>query len=219
MLIHRIIRSRRRSIGLMINTKAELIVRAPHWTPIHEIERIVRSKQDWIVKKQDYFHRNKPETKQFVEGEEFLFLGNLFPLRIVDDSSKTIALDSALRIPRSMLQNPLKPIRAWYMDQALEYLYQRVEHYAHMTSLNYKTIKVNNARTRWGSCSAKGSLNFSWRLIMAPPRVLDYVVIHELMHLKQANHSRKFWAEVKSLVPDYKTDEQWLKTNSHRLHV
>ena len=104
-----------------------------------------------------------------------------------------------------------------FKTKALEYITQRVEYYAQIYDLKYRSIRINNAKTRWGSCGYKGTLNFTWRLMMAPERVVDYVIIHELMHLKQKNHSRKFWDEVRMVMPDYKEDEQWLKENGHRL--
>lgn len=85
--------------------------------------------------------------------------------------------------------------------------------------LAYKSLKINNAKTRWGSCGSSGNLNFTWRLIMAPKKVVDYVIVHELAHLKQMNHSPKFWNEVKLIIPDYKNDELWLKRNGHLLYL
>ncbi len=216
--IDKLIRSRRRSIGLMINAQAELIVRAPLWIASHEIERFVSQKEDWILQKQDMF-RNRPKKspKQFIEGEEFLFLGRTYPLRIVDDLAKAIVLDGELKVHKAVV-NIADHMNIWYRNQALETFKERVKHYATLTGLSYSSIKVNDARTRWGSCSYRDTLNFTWRLIMAPARVVDYVVVHELMHLKQRNHSRKFWMEVAAIIPDYKEDERWLKNNGHLLH-
>ena len=217
--IDRIIRSKRTSIGLMVNAQAQLIIRAPLWMPSNEIERFIAQKQNWIIKKQELFRRRKPRIeKQFVDGEEFLFLGKSFQLKILDDLPKAVLLDGDLMINRAVLKNAKDHLKIWYQNQALEYIDQRVKHYAQLTGLVYKTLKINDAKARWGSCSYKETLNFTWRLIMAPERVIDYVVVHELMHLKQMNHSAKFWNEVRNLVPDYKVDEQWLKDNGYRLH-
>ena len=125
--------------------------------------------------------------------------------------------EAALMIASVALRNARDHLEYWYKQTALDYITQRVNHYCQITGLTYQSIRVNEARTRWGSCGYKNTLNFTWRLIMAPPRVVDYVVIHELMHLKQKNHSSKFWAEVYQMVPDYKQDERWLKNNSHFL--
>ena len=178
--IHQIIRSHRRSIGLTITKDARLIVRAPHWTPAHEIERLVSKKQRWINEKQAIFRQRLTQTPQ-----------------------SKFTLEEKVLLKK----------------KALEYIALRVEYYAQLTGLKYKSIKVNEAKTRWGSCSYTGSLNFSYRLIMAPPKVIDYVVVHELMHLKQRNHSRKFWMEVAAVIPDYKGDARWLKENGHCLTI
>lgn len=204
----------------MINAQAELIVRAPLFTPVHEIERLISQKQDWIFQKQQLFRQRQPKVKkQFIEGEEFLVLGESFPLKIVGDLPKAIVLqDGFLKVHDAVVANIVDHINIWYKKIALETISARVNHYAQLTNLSYKTVKVNDARTRWGSCSYRDTLNFTWRLIMAPMRVLDYVVVHELMHLKHMNHSSKFWMEVARVIPDYKTDERWLKDHGHLLH-
>ncbi len=217
--IDQLIRSRRRTVGLTITTDARLIVRAPHWTPVHEIERLISQKQSWITQKQALFRsRPRPVSKQFIEGEEFLFLGQTYKLCIVDDLSKAVVLGKDLMVAKAV-QNVSDHIYLWYQRQALEHISQRVEYYAQLLGLKYRSIKVNCAKTRWGSCGHSGALNFTWRLIMAPPRVVDYVVVHELTHLKHMNHSSRFWNEVRRIVPDYKQDEMWLKNNSHALVI
>jgi len=104
-----------------------------------------------------------------------------------------------------------------YKARALEYITKRANDYAQITGLKYQRIRVNCAKTRWGSCGHKNTLNFTWRLIMAPPRVVDYVIAHELTHLKQKDHSHRFWEEVAKIIPDYRQDEQWLKQNGYLL--
>jgi predicted metal-dependent hydrolase len=216
--IDQLIRSRRRSISLMITKEAKLIVRAPHAVTDSYIQQVIQQKSAWIVQKQEYFRR-KPQAvaKNFLEGEEFLFLGKSYPLKIVDDLPKAVLLEDTLKISAMVLGNARQHIYGWYKSQALEYISQRVSQLAQANGLVYQHVGVNDAQTRWGSCGYKGTLNFSWRLIMAPPRVIDYVVIHELMHLKQRNHSRLFWQEVKKCIPDYKSDEHWLSQNNNLL--
>lgn len=219
--IDKLIRSRRRSIGLMINANAELIVRAPLHTPVHEIERLVSQKERWINDKQEIFRKRQPKApKQFIEGEEFVVLGNKYPLRFVEDLPKAIVLeDELLKVHSAVVSNIEDHLNIWYRNLALETIRERVAFYAGMTGLSYSSIKVNEATTRWGSCSYKDTLNFTWRLIMAPMRVVDYVVVHELMHLKHMNHSARFWAEVAKVIPDYKSDERYLKDHGHLLHI
>ncbi|MBI4687875.1 MAG: M48 family metallopeptidase [Nitrospirae bacterium] len=96
---------------------------------------------------------------------------------------------------------------------------ERVSWYSSLSGLKYNRVKISDAQKRWGSCSAKGNLNFSWRLIMSPIRVIDYVVIHELAHLEERNHSKKCWNKVKIMLPDYEQYKEWLKENKHLLDI
>lgn len=122
----------------------------------------------------------------------------------------------------SMKQNERKDPRLQYLvkkykKKAKSYIYERVEYYRTMTGGSYRTIRIGDPKTRWGSCSSNGTLSFSWRLMLAPPRVLDYVVIHELCHLTYMDHSREFWEKVASIDPDYKEHKKWLKENEEKL--
>ena len=104
-----------------------------------------------------------------------------------------------------------------YRELARRYIEQRVQHYTKLLNVSYQNITIREQKTRWGSCSSKGTLSFHWRLILAPPKVLDYVVVHETCHLLFMNHSKEFWLEVENLMPDYQTHRTWLKKNGARL--
>ncbi len=117
--------------------------------------------------------------------------------------------------PVIKLDNPVE----WYRKQARQLITARVKHYADLLGLNVNKIRISNARKRWGSCSAKNNLSFTWRLILAPLEIIDYVVIHELMHIFEKNHSRRFWARVEEFYPDYRKIRKWLKQNSQLLRV
>lgn len=104
-----------------------------------------------------------------------------------------------------------------YRDAAKEYIPKRVEYYHQFTGGHFDKITIRDQKTRWGSCSASGTLSFNFRLMMAPPRVLDYVVVHELCHLTHMNHSKDFWNMVENILPDYKEHRKWLKENGHTL--
>ena len=218
MKVDRLIRTRRKSIGLTITRDAQLVVRAPHRTPLTEIERLLAEKKAWIRQKLEFFRQHPlPPPKKFVEGEEFLFLGQTYRLRVMEDLPKAVVLDDGLMICETVLKNARDHVLFWYHRQAFEYIKARVDHFAELAGLTYRSVKINNARTHWGSCSFSKQLNFTWRLIMAPPAVVDYVIVHELMHLRHRNHGSKFWDDVAQVMPDYKRHELWFKENSHRL--
>ena len=102
-------------------------------------------------------------------------------------------------------------------QRAVEYFPRRVAHFAAILKVSYGRIAIRTQRTKWGSCSSKGNLNFNVLLMLAPPEVLDYIVVHELCHRKHLNHSAAFWAEVERIMPDYRERERWLKENGNQL--
>lgn len=108
-------------------------------------------------------------------------------------------------------------LEAPYRQAAKEYIPKRVAFFANELGVTYGTVTIRDQKTRWGSCSSKGNLSFNWRLILAPPKVLDYVVVHELCHRKEMNHSSRFWTLVESIMPDYRDHRKWLKENGGKL--
>ena len=113
------------------------------------------------------------------------------------------------RGPADYEQDPA--LERWYREQARKRIGRRVMYFARQMGVTYGRISIRAARTRWGSCSADGNLNFHWKLVLMPPEILDYVVVHELAHRKEMNHSQRFWAEVERILPDYKARRKWLK--------
>ena len=106
-----------------------------------------------------------------------------------------------------------------YREAAKEYFPKRADYYAQQLGVTYDRIRIANQKTRWGSCSSKGTLSFNWRLMLAPPKVLEYVVVHEVCHLKEMNHSPGFWKLVEEFMPDYKEYKKWLKENGNTLQL
>ena len=107
----------------------------------------------------------------------------------------------------------------WYKENALSEIKKSVEQYAFLRNLRYKKVRLSSGRCRLGSCSAKGNLNFNWRLIMAPQDIINYVVVHELMHLVEKNHSKRFWHKVSELFPNFKQARKWLRDNAYLLDI
>lgn len=219
--IDKLIRSKRRTIALEIARDATLIVRAPFRTPLDFIEKVVFKKRFWIKGKQEFVQDRckKIAPKEFVSGEGFLYLGNMYKLELVDTSDMPIAFNNGFQISRKYLDVAKEILIGWYKAQAYQKISERVGWYSYLSGLKYNKIKITDAQRRWGSCSAKGNLNFSWRLIMAPLRVIDYVVVHELAHIEKKNHSKDFWNKLKIMMPDYEQHKDWLKENRHLLDI
>ncbi|HLD77173.1 MAG TPA: M48 family metallopeptidase, partial [Rickettsiales bacterium] len=109
-------------------------------------------------------------------------------------------------------------VKEWFKVKALKIIEKKLDHFGKKFGLKYKRIRITNARTRWGSCSYDNSLNFSWKIITAPKKIVDYVIIHEMAHLRHKNHSTRFWNLVAEMMPDYEKYDQWLKKNHFLLH-
>ncbi len=213
--IHKIIRTkRRRTIALIVGADATLTVRAPLHTPLDYIERLVKKKISWIKAKIREI-RMQPNAfgKEFVPGESFLFLGQPYRLRFSDDTQARVDFRDGFIVAQKYQSHAKKLLTEWYKYQARKRIGERVEWYARVLGLKYQTVKITGAQNRWGSCSPDNNLNFSWRLIMAPLSVVDYVVVHELTHLQERNHSKGFWNRIRDVFPDYKERVKWLKEN------
>ena len=215
-------RKRRKTISLQISGKAEVVVSAPYFTKDYEINRFVQEKQNWIqkiIQKQKAALLQKKE-KQYISGEEFYYLGDAYPLEIFFQQNLPAGL--VFWGNRFYLNCPEGEARrkgyfiAWYKTKAREYLSGQVDSLGRRLELPPRSIRITSAQTRWGSCSGENNLAFSFRLIMAPPAVIDYVIAHELMHIKEKNHSAKFWKLIEFVMPEYKTHRQWLKDNGHK---
>jgi predicted metal-dependent hydrolase len=215
--IDRLVRSRRRTLSLIVERDGSITVRAPLRTPETHIRAFVEGKAGWVRRKQAQLRARAVPAKRYVEGEIFLFLGQAYPLKIVKTQRPALTLNSAFRLSRTALPKAEATFTSWYKAQASQVIGERTAHYVATHGFKVERIRISSARTRWGSCSAKGSLSFTWRLVMAPLEVIDYVVVHELVHLKIKNHSTAFWAGVAGLMPDYKKHVCWLKVNGGTL--
>jgi len=219
--IEKIVRTERKSIALQITDDATLIVRAPFYVNDETIERVVLKRKDWVEKNKNSILRRDPKfsTREFVNGEGFLYLGKYYKLTIVDEQETALKLGNGFCLSRELLPNARQVFIQWYREKAHEKISERVKWYAQKRGFKYNKINITNAQKRWGSCSSKRNLNFSWRLIMAPLPIVDYVVVHELVHLEEKNHTKMFWNKVKMLMPDYEKHKEWLKRNGYLLRL
>jgi predicted metal-dependent hydrolase len=219
--IDQIIRTKRKTLALIVKPDGSLLVRAPLRASNRSIQEFVARNSQWIEKTR---HKIKavapPPPKQYIPGEAFEYLGNSYPLEIIPGQKKSLLLeDGKFKLAASAQENAAITFERWYREQARQILNERVEFHARQNGFQYSRVGITSARTRWGSCSAKGALNFSWRLIQAPMDAVDYVVIHELVHTVIHDHSRKFWIKLEQVLPDYREHRKWLKSNGHRLLV
>jgi predicted metal-dependent hydrolase len=218
----RVIRTKRKTIALIIQSDGSLLVRAPLRCPQSEIDRLVSEKAEWIASKQALVRQQAAQNQplRYQAGELFPYLGQIYPLRVYRSQQKRPRLElkgGEFWLPDTLLPHAAAAFESWYRAQARQFITGRVQRLAQQHNLQHGRVAINSARTRWGSCGPSGSLNFTWRLVLAPVDVIDYVVAHELAHLKERNHSPRFWAEVERLMPGYRPLRAWLKQHGRSL--
>lgn len=189
-VICKVIRSKRRSYGIVVDEDGQVTVRIPLRGSMRTAKELILEKQDWIFEKIEL----QRQRKQIRDQQEAQSASKYTPEQ------------------RSGLEKR-------YREAAKEYFPKRAEFYAQQLGVSYDRIRIAEQKTRWGSCSSKGTLSFNWKLMLAPPKVLDYVVVHELCHLKEMNHSPRFWKLVEEMIPNYKEYRKWLKENGNTLQL
>jgi predicted metal-dependent hydrolase len=218
--VEKIIRSRRRTIALEITSGATLVVRAPFRASSSDIREIIRQKRSWILRKMDEVKRRPLSPgHEYAEGEMFLFLGRSYPLHIVENGSMTIERSDRLYVSSMLIPDIRNQLKHWYREEARKEIQARCRWFSLKTGHVPAMIRITDARQRWGSCTHKGGLNFSWRLIQAPPEIVDYVVVHELVHISQPDHSKKFWEKIRKIMPDFEQRRHWLKDHEWLLKI
>jgi len=219
---YRFRRGRRRSIGLSVGAEG-LSVAAPGYTPIHEVEAFIHEKSRWVLKKlSEWRNAPKPQTVTWVDGETFALFGDMVAIELAPGSREIVLEEGRLRIglaPDAAPAAVRKRAIAWLKARARDFFAGRVQHYADKLRVPAPTLALSSARTQWGICTEGGHVRINWRLAHLPVRLIDYVVAHELAHLKQMNHSKRFWAVVESLYPDCESARRELRDCDHRLPI
>jgi predicted metal-dependent hydrolase len=222
-------RSSRKTIGIAIEKTGLVKVTSPTKISESYINQLLQEKSKWILKKlKDFENRTdkKNKSKVFEDGESFSYLGKEFKLKLFSSSTlkkPTVRLNGeniVIAYPNSIDTGKLREaLKQWYIVQFKLVIAERVKYYSTILNVLPKKITIREQKTRWGSCSARGNINFNWKLIMASLEIIDYVVIHELCHMREMNHSKEFWKLVEGLFPQYKKCKAWLKENGDLLSI
>ncbi len=205
-------------------------------TSIARIENFLLQKENWIEKSLQQLEKETQRfpQKQFIEGEKFIFRGENLSLTLVPTPLKRLffsmdALNFSGQLRMHVPHQPLKGeserhiesalsiLREFYRRESEKYIRKQIEIWSQAMQLFPQKLKFRNQKTRWGSCSNRGSIQINWRLIGAPVQVIDYILVHELAHLQEMNHSDSFWRLVKMHDPNFETSEKWLRENSSAL--
>lgn len=205
-----LLRSGRKTLSVEVRRGGKVLVRAPRRLPLAVIEHWVAQKADWIEKQQAR-QENKTAPHAYQEGEPFFYLGRQYCLRCGSD--REMLQEGILEVGGGPGECAAQ-VEAWYRRRAAEYLPARVRVWEERLGFSCMGVRVTGARARYGSCGAGNTLNFPWRLMIAPPETIDAVLVHELCHTAEHNHSGRFWALVRRALPDYKERCRWL--SEHR---
>ena len=213
---NKIIRSKRKTLSLTINEKAELIIRAPKRLSIEKIQDFINEKENWINRKKRLIENQIKDVTS--NHNKLLYLGNLFPINIEQNASKELFFTGEEFIANSIEPDSLSlSIKKWYKNKFREIALPRVAYFANKHNLMVNQVRIKNQKTMWGSCSSKNNINLNYLLLMAPMGVIDYVIVHELVHTIHRNHSTDFWDSVESIMPEFQEHKRWLKKNGYKL--
>lgn len=215
--IRRSARARRMSLRVLPGTGLEVVL--PPGFSLREASTLVRRNQGWVLRALDRLNVADQARVELADGASLPFIGRTLTLRAVNGASRNSvrSRDDILTVSLTAGTPPAVVVEAWYRAQAKKLTGERAAIHAAALGVEFGRIAIKDTRSRWGSCSSKGNLNFSWRLLLGPETVLDYVVAHEVAHLKELNHSPAFWAHVATLCPDFKTQRAWLRKHSRDL--
>ncbi|MFC2028398.1 M48 family metallopeptidase [Chloroflexota bacterium] len=213
----KIIRSKRKTIAIVMQNDGSILIRAPLKARNLQIQQFVNSKKNWIETQQKKIIKRQVPAHMYLEGEKFLFLGKMYDLTLSNTIKLPLSLNGRFILDKSKKHNAELIFIKWYRERSRENFSERANYYSKKFGYRFNKIRISSARTRWGSCSSKGNLSFTWRLIMAPQEIIDYVIIHELVHLRIKNHSSSFWSRVSEHEPDFKRKRKWLRENGHLL--
>ena len=218
MITPQIIRSKRKTLSLSINENADLVVRAPHRASYDEIQKFISEKSVWIDNKQRLIKARLEDNLNQHSSDKCLYLGSLYPLKIDNNSIEPISFNGQMFTITNVNKERISlSLKSWYKKRFIEVALPRLSYFSDKHNLKVNQVRVKEQKTLWGSCSSKNNINLNYLLIMAPMKVIDYVIVHELVHTIHKNHSAKFWQKVEIIMPNYKDARYWLKENGYKL--
>lgn len=205
--------ARRRTVQSTVERSGELVLSAPPGVDVGRLRAFVREKRFWIFTKlaeKDRLQRHVAH-KEFVDGEGFLYLGRSFRLKLLDDQAQPLKLVAGrFALRRDALPQAREQFIRWYSAHAKPWLAARVADYRARMEVQPAGVKVQELGYRWGSCGKGDWLYFHWKTILLPPRIAEYVVVHEIAHLHESHHTPAFWRRVERAMPDYAQRKDWL---------
>lgn len=221
-----VVRSDRRKTVTIKVEEGKVSILVPRRADTDRIAALIDRKTRWIREKLLLQRQHPPpKPKEYVSGESFTYLGRNYRLKVESGPGDPVRLQGGrlmVRVPPATTQREpyvQAALTAWYRARAAEKLGEKVARYAGLVGRSPTSVRIRTYKSRWGSCSAKGDIQFNWKIIIAPNRIVDYVVVHELCHLRRHDHSPEFWKCVERVLPDYAERKEWLKLKGRSLEV
>ncbi len=223
--------NRQKTIGLQIDIHDGLSICAPKHLSIDEVEQTIHKKSKWIIKNIDKISEIKINLsqKEFLAGEKFPLRGRNYKLKIIRKENTEPSLcfykgTFTAIIPEAVSYDEYREILRplflrFYHKKSQEILNERVKKYEIYFDKKPEKIRIKELKNTWGTCSGKNNISFNWRLVFAKTSIIDYVVIHELCHLKHKNHSKKFWKNIEKIMSNYKENKEWLRIHGNTLNI
>jgi len=217
-----VVRSRRRKkTSSIIISNGIVKVVVPDQISDFTIKELINKRMSWIKKKlQDESNIKPVIVKEYVDGESFTYLGNNYKLKSFVRNVSFVKVSSDyinVSLPKKSKENIKGLLEHWYEEKAIEILTEKTNRYAKIIGVSPTAISVGDFKSKWGSCSIEGKISYNWKIIIAPHKILDYIVIHELCHMLEHNHSKEYWRHVKTYCNDFKEYRKWLKLNGRVL--
>lgn len=213
--------SKRKKLTISVERDRSVVVRAPFGTTSEKIHEIVTSKRMWLYEKinhsQKYNELLHPPGKELVNGESMLYLGRNYIVEMTNDLAEKVEFKQRFYVPIALAEQGKQVFRQWYIDKAQEKILPRVSVFADKLGVTFNESKITDSKYQWGSCTPQNNLNFNWRLVKAPMFVIDYVIVHELAHLLEANHTPRFWNIISAQLQQMDKAKGWLKTHGSLL--
>ena len=223
-LNYKIVRSqKRKKLTITVERDRSIIVHAPEGTSEEAVRRVVDAKRQWLFDKlrhpQKYQSRAPAPGKEVVNGESAPYLGRDYLIEVKETESGEVEFSRRFLVPVARQTERREVLRVWYLARAEEKILPRVKHHARGLGVEFAEARIVDSRYRWGSCTVKDNVNFNWRLIKAPMFVIDYVIVHELAHLIEANHTSRFWNIVRANASTMAKAKRWLMENGEVLEA
>lgn len=223
-----VIRTDRKKSATIKVEEGKVQVIIPKYLSPQRLELLMKEKTPWIRKKLHEYSQVEPvKPKEYVSGESFTYLGRNYRLKLTESDADEIKLKGGQFVlgangnlsdeEKSVVVRDL--LLEWYFIHARQRLEEKTRRYANLIGVEPKSVQIKSYKSRWGSCSSKGDISYNWKIIIAPHRIVDYVVVHELCHMLHHDHSDLFWKSVEGFFPDYQQCREWLKMNGASLII